>query len=243
MGSGLFDPMNWQGRRPPRGRGPGGWGPPPGAGPRAGPRATEERTTGEQRQRITAWVVGAAAGRLVHRGPPGLGRRRRDPDRRAARLGRAAERRPPPRTSATAESARITGHREDTRDQRVRIAEEAEGQFGRIVSWGARCGDTLEMFTSASVPVMTRLRDAGAPRPGHPPRRRCRPEPERGPGLVRAARGQERGGLDQRAPRGLRARRGRAREGALARRAEPARLDRHGTRVRRHTGGSDRWPR
>ncbi|MGH9007113.1 MAG: hypothetical protein ACRDV6_05275, partial [Acidimicrobiales bacterium] len=59
---------------------------------------------------------------------------------------------------ATAESARITGHREDTRDHRVRIAQEAEEQFGRIVSWGARCGDTLEVFTSASVPVMTRLR-------------------------------------------------------------------------------------
>jgi hypothetical protein len=59
---------------------------------------------------------------------------------------------------ATAESARIGGHREETRDHRVRIAEEAQGQFERIVSWGARCGDTLEIFTSASIPVMTRLR-------------------------------------------------------------------------------------
>ncbi len=59
---------------------------------------------------------------------------------------------------ATAEAARIGGHREETRDHRVRIAGEAQEEFDRIVSWGARCGETLEIFTSASVPVMTRLR-------------------------------------------------------------------------------------
>ena len=59
---------------------------------------------------------------------------------------------------AAACRARIRRFREDTREQRIRIAEEAQEQFGRTVSWGARCGDTLEIFTSASVPVMTRLR-------------------------------------------------------------------------------------
>jgi hypothetical protein len=63
-----------------------------------------------------------------------------------------------PEDRGTAEQARIAGHREDSRDQRIRIAEEAEEQFGRHVSWGARCGDSLVIFTSASVPVMTRLR-------------------------------------------------------------------------------------
>jgi hypothetical protein len=59
---------------------------------------------------------------------------------------------------ATAETARITGHREDTREHRMRIADEAQHTFGRIVSWGARCGASTQHFTTASVPVMTRLR-------------------------------------------------------------------------------------
>ncbi|MGH9044092.1 MAG: hypothetical protein ACRDVP_04510 [Acidimicrobiales bacterium] len=58
----------------------------------------------------------------------------------------------------TADGARISRHREESRDQRVQIAREAEERLGRVVSWGARCGETLEIFTSASVPVMTRLR-------------------------------------------------------------------------------------
>jgi hypothetical protein len=54
--------------------------------------------------------------------------------------------------------ARIQGFREDTRAQRMRIADEAELRFGRKVAWGARCGEVEELFTSLSVPVMTRLR-------------------------------------------------------------------------------------
>ncbi|REE96080.1 hypothetical protein [Thermomonospora umbrina] len=52
----------------------------------------------------------------------------------------------------------IQRHREETRDRRVAIAREAEHRFGHKVSWGAACGDQREMFTSLSVPVMTRLR-------------------------------------------------------------------------------------
>jgi len=59
---------------------------------------------------------------------------------------------------ATACAARIQGFREDTRQQRMRIADEAEARFGRKVAWGARCGDEVEVFTNLSVPVMTRLR-------------------------------------------------------------------------------------
>lgn len=55
-------------------------------------------------------------------------------------------------------SARINGFREDTRDQRIKIAVEAEHLFGRKVSWAATCGDVDRSFTVASVPVMTRLR-------------------------------------------------------------------------------------
>jgi len=57
-----------------------------------------------------------------------------------------------------AEVGRIARFREDTRDQRMRIAREAEHHFGRKVAWGAACGDTRSVFTSLSVPVMTRLR-------------------------------------------------------------------------------------
>ncbi len=54
--------------------------------------------------------------------------------------------------------ARIQRFRVDTRDQRMRIADEAEARTGRKVAWGAVCGDERAIFTSLSVPVMTRLR-------------------------------------------------------------------------------------
>jgi hypothetical protein len=57
-----------------------------------------------------------------------------------------------------AEQGRIARFREDTRDVRIRIAREAEARFGRKVAWGATCGETRAVFTSLSVPVMTRLR-------------------------------------------------------------------------------------
>jgi hypothetical protein len=61
-------------------------------------------------------------------------------------------------TKATAASARIDGFREDTREHRMRVADEAQHRFGRRVSWGAACGDTTKLFTTVSVPAMTRLR-------------------------------------------------------------------------------------
>jgi hypothetical protein len=57
-----------------------------------------------------------------------------------------------------ARSARIERFREETRDDRIRLAREAERQFRRKVAWGARCGDVVRVFTTLSVPVMTRLR-------------------------------------------------------------------------------------
>jgi hypothetical protein len=59
---------------------------------------------------------------------------------------------------AAAAAGRIKAFREQTREQRIDIALEAEHRFGRKVAWGARCGDRREIFTSLSVPVMTRLR-------------------------------------------------------------------------------------
>jgi hypothetical protein len=63
-----------------------------------------------------------------------------------------------PEGLAAARRARIQGFREDTRGMRMRIADEAEARFARKVAWGARCGDEAELFTTLSVPVMTRLR-------------------------------------------------------------------------------------
>jgi hypothetical protein len=61
---------------------------------------------------------------------------------------------------AAAESGRISRFRETTRDERIEIARQAEHRYGRKVAWGARLGDTQELFTTLSVPVMTRLRQS-----------------------------------------------------------------------------------
>lgn len=57
-----------------------------------------------------------------------------------------------------AATARISGFREETRLQRMNIAEAAQARWGRSVSWVASCGPVEIRFTTASVPVMTRLR-------------------------------------------------------------------------------------
>jgi hypothetical protein len=57
-----------------------------------------------------------------------------------------------------AEAGRITRFREETREARIEIANEAEQRYGRKVAWGATAGGTTELFTTISVPVMTRLR-------------------------------------------------------------------------------------
>jgi hypothetical protein len=62
-------------------------------------------------------------------------------------------------TRAAAEG-RIKRFREQTREQRIEIAREAERRFRRKVAWGARCAGHDEMFTTLSVPVMTRLRQS-----------------------------------------------------------------------------------
>jgi hypothetical protein len=63
-----------------------------------------------------------------------------------------------PQARAAAEEGRISRFREETRDHRVRVAREAEGRYGRKVSWGAEAGGTRRLFTTYSAPVMTRLR-------------------------------------------------------------------------------------
>jgi hypothetical protein len=141
----------WQGAGPRRARGMG-------RGMRGGRfGGREQRTTAEQRQQIKAWFAGRLPDGwytapaevtvdddeiLIVGTLPGL------------ELGEGSTE----EDTRTAEAARIQRFREDTRDERVRIAEEAEAAFQRHVSWGASVGNTTQTFTTASVPVMTRLR-------------------------------------------------------------------------------------
>jgi hypothetical protein len=61
---------------------------------------------------------------------------------------------------AAARAGRIARFREETRQERMAIADAAQERYGRSVAWGAACGDTREVFTNLSTPVMTRLRQA-----------------------------------------------------------------------------------
>ena len=63
-----------------------------------------------------------------------------------------------PADQSQAEAGRISRWREETRDERIAIAREAEHRFGRNIAWAARAGETSQVFTRLSVPVMTRLR-------------------------------------------------------------------------------------
>ncbi len=55
-------------------------------------------------------------------------------------------------------AARIARFRAETREDRMRVAAEAEHVFERRVSWGATCHAVTQLFTTLSVPAMTRLR-------------------------------------------------------------------------------------
>jgi len=63
-----------------------------------------------------------------------------------------------PVAAREAEAGRISRFREQTREERMAIAREAEHRYGRKVAWGAQAGDSRYVFTTMSVPVMTRLR-------------------------------------------------------------------------------------
>jgi hypothetical protein len=64
----------------------------------------------------------------------------------------------PEDTGEDAEQGRISRFREQTREERIGIAREAERRFERKIAWGVKCGETEALFTTIAVPVMTRLR-------------------------------------------------------------------------------------
>jgi hypothetical protein len=71
-----------------------------------------------------------------------------------------AELKAPESAETAAAEGRITRWREDTRVQRMKIADEAQAKYGRSVAWGARIGETGQLFTHLAVPAMTRLRQS-----------------------------------------------------------------------------------
>ncbi len=60
--------------------------------------------------------------------------------------------------TAEARAGRTKAFREETREQRMKIAREAEHRFERKISWGLRVGEHAELWTHVAAPVMTRLR-------------------------------------------------------------------------------------
>lgn len=55
-------------------------------------------------------------------------------------------------------SGRASRFREETRSERMNIADEAQDRYGRKVSWGVEVGGERILFTHIAVPVMTRLK-------------------------------------------------------------------------------------
>jgi hypothetical protein len=55
-------------------------------------------------------------------------------------------------------AGRASRFREETRSERMNIADEAQGRYGRKVSWGVEVGGEPILFTHIAVPVMTRLK-------------------------------------------------------------------------------------
>lgn len=67
--------------------------------------------------------------------------------------GRRVARRDDPGAAAAA-----TRFRDATREERMTLAAAAEAEFATKVSWGVRFGSEVVLFTTSTVPVMTRLR-------------------------------------------------------------------------------------
>ena len=59
---------------------------------------------------------------------------------------------------AEGRAGRASAFREDTRERRMEIAQEAQHRFERKVSWGVAVSEHHELWTHVAAPVMTRLR-------------------------------------------------------------------------------------
>lgn len=139
-----------------RGRGPGG----PGFGPGRGMGPRGRGRGGYPEAPDASDAPGWFAGRLPDDwfvGAPNV-RTDRDEIIVVGQLPELTEEFADDAARAAAESGRISRFREETREQRIEIARQAQHRYGREISWGARLGATEELFTTLSAPVMTRLR-------------------------------------------------------------------------------------
>jgi hypothetical protein len=74
-------------------------------------------------------------------------------------IGKLADPEKPEKEESEARaSGRVSRFREETRSERMNIADEAQDRYGRKVSWGVEVGDERILFTHIAVPVMTRLK-------------------------------------------------------------------------------------
>jgi len=107
---------------------------------------------------ITAWFSGRLPAEWTHHGAPTVVV---DRDEITVTLGIATptlDDDPTDTAQSEAVAGRIAGFRDDTREQRMAIAREAEHRFERKVAWGVRTDDRTALFTHIAVPAMTRLR-------------------------------------------------------------------------------------
>ena len=135
-----------------------------GTGTGTGNGATSEGTSGNGiGEQIRGWFAGRVPGEwftepaevVVDREEISIVGTLPEPETSAEGTANATE-----AQQAAAAESRIKRFREDTRSRRIDIAREAEHRFRRKVAWGARCAGRSEMFTTLSVPVMTRLRQS-----------------------------------------------------------------------------------
>ncbi len=111
-----------------------------------------------QQDEITAWFSGRLPGTWTEHGAPTIVVDREEITVTLAIVGPdiGTDATPAARSEGTA--GRIAGFRDDTRDQRIAIAREAEHRFDKHVAWAVRIDDETVLFTHLAVPTMTRLR-------------------------------------------------------------------------------------
>ena len=121
---------------------------------------TDERAAGSAAEKLRGWFTGRMPADWFAAPPEIKVDREEITVVGAAGRPAAAPRKRRPAEQAAAAEGRSRRFREETRQLRIEIAREAEHKFGRKVSWGVTCGPYKVMFTTFSVPVMTRLRQS-----------------------------------------------------------------------------------
>ena len=120
---------------------------------------TEKQNSGSSEEALRGWFTGRLPGDWFTAAPE-----IRVDREEITIIGRLADPDSPANATdaetAAAADGRSRRFREETREHRIEIAREAEHKFGRKVSWGVEVSGRKVMFTTFSVPVMTRLRQS-----------------------------------------------------------------------------------